>query len=293
MDLRILKTFETIARLGNFQKAAEELQFAPSTVTLQIQRLEADLGVSLFVREGKRVILTEAGRWLSQEASVLLQSISSLRQTVSDIGVGDAGTIRMAAIEPAASQRLASIVANFCKDRPQVQFTMEVSGSRSIAERVRSGHVDFGICAAPPANFMLTFEPLFEETLGVLLKADHVLASRSSIATHDLAGLTILLKEQSCIYRELSEKTIFQKGMHFHSGIEVGSFQAIGQMVQSGLGVGIVPTYSGLEWRSSLVIKPFSDIDPTVAIGMIYKDKSSLGKATLMLMNAIQSACKL
>ncbi|MCK6258634.1 LysR family transcriptional regulator [Fictibacillus sp. KIGAM418] len=292
MDLRALKTFESIVRLGTFQKAAEELRYAPSTVTLQIQRLEADLGVSLFVREGKRVILTEAGRWLSHEASALLKSIVSLRQTVSEIGVGDAGIIRMAAIEPVASQRVASIVADFCKFRPQVQLTMEVSGSRSLAERVRSGILDFGICVSPPANFKLAFEPLFEEKLGVLLKADHSLAKQSSIATPDLAGQTILLKEQTCIYRELSERIIFQKGQNPFSGIEVGSFHVIRQMVLSGLGIGIVPVYSGLELQSSLVIKPFADIDPTVVIGTVYKDKNSMGKASLMLMNAIQDVCK-
>jgi DNA-binding transcriptional LysR family regulator len=75
-----LKTFEACVRLGHFQKAAEELQYAPSTVTLQIQRLEADLGVSLFVRDGKRVVVTEAGRWLHHEASALLKSIGSMRQ---------------------------------------------------------------------------------------------------------------------------------------------------------------------------------------------------------------------
>ena len=129
MDLRALKTFEACVRLGHFLKAAEELQYAPSTVTLQIQRLEADLGVSLFVRDGKRVIVTEAGRWLYHEASALLKSVGSLRQTVSDIAAGDNGSVRFAAIEPAASQRLAAVIAGFCKARPKVQLCMEVGGS--------------------------------------------------------------------------------------------------------------------------------------------------------------------
>lgn len=289
MDLRALKTLETIAQLGSFQKAAEDLQYAQSTVTLQIQRLEADLGVPLFIREGKRVTLTEAGRWLSSEASGLFKSIDALRQTVSDIGIGESGSIHIAALEPAASQRIASIVADFCKHRPQIQLNMEVGGTRYIAESVLAGKLDFGISTAPPAHMQLPFEPLFEERLGVLLPAAHPLARKEAIAVEELDDLVVLLKEQSCAYRQLSEKTLLQLGHNPFSGIEVGSFQVIGQMVQAGLGVGIVPLYKGLEIQSSLAIRPFADVDPSVTIGMVYRDRNCMGKASLLLMNQIQN----
>ncbi|MBB6731511.1 LysR family transcriptional regulator [Cohnella zeiphila] len=290
MDLRALKTFEACVRLGHFQQAAEELQYAPSTVTLQIQRLEADLGVSLFVRDGKRVIVTEAGRWLHREAAALLRSVGSMRQTVADIAAGDDGSVRLAAIEPIASQKLAAIIAGFCQSRPKVELSMEVSGSKLIAERVRSGELDFGVCAAPPANLMLEFEPLTEDRLGVLLNASHPLADRESIATSDLAGLTVLVKEPTCIYRELWETTFCPSGQNPFTSIEVGSFYVIQQMVQAAFGVGIVPMYSGLEQEGTLVIRPFADLNPVVAMGIVCKEKNHLGKASLLLMDAIRDS---
>ncbi|TDF90120.1 LysR family transcriptional regulator [Paenibacillus piri] len=288
MDLRVLKTFEACVRLGHFLKAAEELQYAPSTVTLQIQRLETDLGVTLFVRDGKRVIVTEAGRWLHHEASALLKLIGSMRQTVSDIAAGDNGSVRFAAIEPIASQQLATVIADFCKNRPKVELTMEVSGSRSIAERVQAGELDFGVCSAPSANLLLEFEPLIEERLGVLLNTNHPLADRDSITTDDLAGLTVLVKESTCIYRELWEMAVYPTGQNAFSCIEVGSIFVIQQMVKAQLGVGIVPIYNGLEQTGSLVIRPFADPNPVVTIGIAYKNKNFLGKAALLLMNAIR-----
>ncbi|MZQ81186.1 LysR family transcriptional regulator [Paenibacillus sp. 5J-6] len=291
MDLRALKTFEACVRLGHFQKAAEELQYAPSTVTLQIQRLEADLGVSLFVRDGKRVIVSEAGRWLHREASVLLKTVGSMRQTVSDIAAGDGGNIHFAAIEPIASQRLATVVADFCATRPKVQLTMEVSGSRSIAERVRAGELDFGICSTPLAAFMLEFEPLIEEKLGVMMRADHPLVHQNDISVSDLAGLTVLVKEPTCIYRELWEKALSHTGNPF-SYLEVGSFFVIQQMIKEASSVGIVPIYEGLETEGSLVIRPFADMNPLVSLGIVYKDKEFLGKATNLLMDAIKSRFK-
>lgn len=289
MDLRALKTFEACVRLGHFLKAAEELQYAPSTVTLQIQRLEADLGVSLFVRDGKRVIVTEAGRWLYHEASALLNSIGAMRQTVSDIATGVNGSVRFSSIEPVASQQLAAVIARFCKTRPKVQLTMEVGGSRSIAERVRAGELDFGVCSAPPSKLMLEFEPLFEERLGVMLNMNHPLADRDSIKASDLAGHTILVKEPTCIYRELWETAIYGAQQNLFSCMEVGSFFVIQQMVKAELGIGIVPIYSGLEQEGSLVIRPLADLNPVITIGIAYKDRNLLGKAALLLMEDIRS----
>lgn len=288
MDIRALKTFEACVRLGHFLKAAEELQYAPSTVTLQIQRLEADLDVSLFVRDGKRMIATEAGRWLYQEASVLLKSIGAMRQTVSDIAAGDSGSVRFAAVEPIASQQLATLVADFCRERPRVELTMEVSGSRSIAERVRAGELDFGVCSSPPSKLMLAFEPLIEERLGVMLNVNHPLADRDSITASDLEGLTVLVKEPTCIYRELWETTIHPTGQNQFSYMEVGSFFVIQQMVKAEFGIGIVPIYSGLEQKGSLVIKPLADLDPVITIGIAYRDQNFLGKAALFLMETIR-----
>ncbi|WP_372008624.1 LysR family transcriptional regulator [Paenibacillus chitinolyticus] len=288
MDLRALKTFEACVRLGHFLKAAEELQYAPSTVTLQIQRLEADLGVSLFVRDGKRVIVTEAGRWLHNEASALLKSIGTMRQTVSDIAAGDTGSVRFAAIEPVASQRLATVIADFCKTRPKVELTMEVSGSRTIAERVRAGELEFGVCSPPPSKLMLEFEPLIEERLGIMLNRNHPLADQDSITASDLAGLTVLVKEPTCIYRELWETAIHGAGGNPFSCMEVGSFFVIQQMVKAEFGIGIVPVYSGLEQEGSLVIRPIADLNPVVTIGIAYKDQNYLGKAALLLMEAIR-----
>ncbi|PLT44504.1 LysR family transcriptional regulator [Paenibacillus sp. FSL W8-1187] len=288
MDLRALKTFEACARLGHFLKAAEELQYAPSTVTLQIQRLEADLGASLFLRDGKRMIVTEAGRWLQQEAAALLKSIGTMRQTVSDIAAGESGSVRFAAIEPVASQQLAAVVADFCMKRPDVDVSMEVSGSRSIAERVRDGELDFGICSAPPAALLLEFEPLIEERLGVMLRKSHPLAGRDRIEARDLAGHAVLVKEPTCIYRELWDKAIGPTGRDRIACREVGSFYVIQRMVKAGFGIGIVPMYSGLEQDGSLSIRPLADLEPVVQVGLASRTKPLLGKAALSLMEAVR-----
>ena len=122
---------------------------------------------------------------------------------------------------------------------------------------------------------MLEFEPLIEERLGVMLNRNHPLADRDNIMASDLAGLTVLVKEPTCIYRELWETSIYETGQQLFSYMEVGSFFVIQQMVKADFGIGIVPIYSGLEQEGSLVIRPIADLIPVVTIGIAYKDKTS------------------
>ncbi|MEC0310966.1 substrate-binding domain-containing protein [Paenibacillus lautus] len=104
----------------------------------------------------------------------------------------------------------------------------------------------------------------------------------------DLAGHTILVKEPTCVYRELWETAICGSGQNLFSCMEVGSFIVIQQMVKAELGIGIVPIYSALEQEGSLVIRPIADLNPVITIGIAYKDKNFLGKAALWLMEAIR-----
>jgi DNA-binding transcriptional LysR family regulator len=97
-----------------------------------------------------------------------------------------------------------------------------------------------------------------------------------------------LLKEQNCIYRELSEGMLVQTNQNPFSGIEVGSFYVIRQMIKTGFGIGIVPMYNTLGIENNLVIRPFVDIDPVVVIGLVYKENNILGRAALLLMNALR-----
>src|SRR5687768_15625176 len=133
MELRHLETFHAAVRYGSFVRAAESLQYAQSTITLQIQQLEQDLGVKLFQRDGRRLRLTEAGRLLRDRTDHLLDSVTSLRQTMASIATGDAGFVRFGAIEPAASRRLAPLLVRYTAERPRVRLSLEVSGTVTIS----------------------------------------------------------------------------------------------------------------------------------------------------------------
>jgi LysR family transcriptional regulator, regulator of the ytmI operon len=289
MDLKALKTFETITRLGSFQKAAEELRFAQSTVTFQIQRLEADLGVPLFVRTGKRVHLSEAGGWLATQVSTLLNSVDAMRTTVLELGSGEAGVVHIAGTEPTISTSIAPVIADFVKQKQQIQISIEVGGTLSIAERVSSGELDFGICSLPPARFRLQYEPLHEETLGLLVSVNHKFATQEKVSFADIAEETMILKEQACAYRGVTEENLAQRGLNPPSGIEVGSFDLVISIVQAGLGVGIIPLNSAKNLPDSLVIRCFDDLELNLTVGIVHNPDKVMGKAAQSLLDRIRT----
>src|SRR4051812_8762312 len=114
MDLRHLVTFQSVVKHDSFVRAADELQYAQSTVTLHIQQLESELGVKLFARRGKKVRLNEAGRAFMEQAEQILAQVGTLKQSMLDLGQGEAGYVRVGAIEPAASRRLPALLVPFC-----------------------------------------------------------------------------------------------------------------------------------------------------------------------------------
>src|SRR5262249_19618917 len=241
MELRHITTLHAIVRHGTFRRAAQALNYSQSAVTAHVKQLERDLDVALFTRRGKHVAITEAGRVLAEQGGWLLERASLLRELMSNLAAGDAGHVRLGAIEPVASLRLPSLIARFCGSRPRVGLTLEIGGTETIGRRVASGDLDLGICATPPARLGLAFEPLFVERLVLLIPRRHPLARKPPRAPTDLAGCRLLMSAEGCAYRAVVEQALGARGTNPYSGIEIGSLAGLVVAVRDGLGVAIVP----------------------------------------------------
>ncbi len=269
MELRHLQTFEAVVREGSFLRAAEHLQYAQSTITLHIQQLEADLGVQLFARRGKRVQLTEAGRALYGQATHLLQRAEALQQTMADLATGEGGHLRVGAIEPTASHRLPPLLVDFCQQHPRVRLTLEVGGARAISQRVAAGDLDLGISSPPVARLGLSFEPLFIERMLLLVPAEHRLATAPRIAPEDVAAERLLLSERTCAYRDVVERELIRQGATPVSGIEIGSLEALKRAVQAGLGVAIIPEIIVSPPPAGTVLREIDGVEIGLSVGLI------------------------
>jgi DNA-binding transcriptional LysR family regulator len=269
VELRHIQTFQAIVHEGSFLRAAEKLMYAQSTITLHIQQLEAELGVKLFIRQGKKVQLTEAGRSLQEQADSLVARATALQETMFNLVAGEAGHVRVGVIEPTASFRLPQILVPFCQERPRIQLTIEVGGTRAISQRVASGELDIGICSLPEAHLGLDFEPLFTEKMVLLLPQSHPLADQPTIGIHDLAGQRLLFNERGSAYREVIESTLQRHKQKPYSGLEIGSLETITHAVQHGLGLALLPRVAVTPVPTQTVLREIAGVTFSLTIGLV------------------------
>ncbi|MFD2368841.1 LysR family transcriptional regulator [Brevibacillus sp. GCM10020057] len=240
MDLKTLKTFQLIADYGSFIRVAEELNYAPSTVTMQMQKLESDMGVQLIER-GKKIRLTEAGRLFYEQSLPIVKKMEQLQTHLADYQLGEAGSIRLGVTEPTASYRLPSLLQRFLSQNPKVRISVEIANTPVLSDRLLQGDLDLALCTAPDLGDALYFEPLFQEKFVVLLPESHQLAQKTSIAADEIRGHRLLITSATCPYRRKLEMMLQESGGIPLDTMEIGSMTALKHYVQSGLGIALVP----------------------------------------------------
>jgi DNA-binding transcriptional LysR family regulator len=274
MELRHLRTFERVLAAGSFLGAARTLACSQSTVTLHVQELEASLGAPLFVRAGRRVELTAAGRLVAARLPGILDSLGELRRSIDELARGDAGALALGAIEPAASQRIAPLLAGFCATRPGARVRLEVGGSEGVARGVAAGELDLGVASPAAPSRRLLFDPLYREPMALLVPRRHPLARAPRVRARDLRGVPLLLSEQGCAYRAATERALADRGVSALPAVELGSIAALQQAVRAGLGVALVPAAAPGPPAGTRLVR-LADVDLALPVGILRRSDAA------------------
>ncbi|MEW9698780.1 LysR family transcriptional regulator [Paenibacillus sp. SI8] len=240
MDLRTLKTFQFIVALGSFQRAADEMNYAQSTVTMQMQKLESDLGVQLIER-GKNFRLTEAGRLFHEQSVRIVKDLEQLQTSMMDLQLGEAGHLRLGITEPAASYRLPRILGGFLSQYPKIQIAVDIASTPVLSERILRGDLDLAICSAPEMGTNLYFEPLYTEEFVLLMPDLHPLAQKAIISPEDIREYRLLITSATCPYRKKLEIVMKETGGKPLNTMEISNMAALKYYVECGLGIALVP----------------------------------------------------
>lgn len=237
MDLSSLEIFRAVAHEASVTRAAQQLQRAQSNVTTRIRQLEEDLGVELFLRDGKRMSLTERGSEFLAYAEQLLALADEARQSMHPAEPG--GRLRLGSMESTAASRLPALLASYHKACPRVALEVSTGTSRALFDGVRARRLDCALVAAGPGwageldGSGLRGEPLFREELLMILPAEHP-------PVHDVAEVrlrTLAGFARGCTYRQLAEDSLSTP----LTVQEVGSYHAILACVAAGACVGVLP----------------------------------------------------
>ncbi len=243
MELRHLRTFRVVARTLNFTRAAAELHYAQSSVTEQIQALEAELGSKLFDRTTRRLTLTGAGERLVGYADQVLELVEEARAAVDEERGDPEGDLTIGALETLCAQRIPALFGAYRTRWPRVRITLREGSRGELYQAVRQSEMD--VCftfGAPPADPALASATLGTEPLVVIVPPGHPLASKEEIRPGDLDGVGFLATPNGCGFREMLDRI---DGPVVEA--EVGSLAALARCVAAGLGCGIVPALVACE----------------------------------------------
>ncbi|WP_055490387.1 LysR family transcriptional regulator [Streptomyces sp. TP-A0356] len=240
MEIRHLVTFQRVAALMSFTRAAEELSYAQSSVTTQVRALETSLGVELFDRLGGRIRLTAAGEKLLTYAEQILTLTEEARADVAG-GDGPSGTLVIGTMESITSYRLPPLLELFHHRHPKVQLSLRPSLCAETCHALRQGTFDIGfLMEAETRQQGLEIAVLAEEPLVLVGAPGHPLAQRDELSLDDLRTASILATEAGCSYRDLFEEEL-RGGVETVSFLEFGTIEAIKRGVMSGLGISLLP----------------------------------------------------
>jgi len=272
MELRQLKSFKTVANLLSFNKAAEQLHYAQSSISAQIQGLEEELGVQLFDRLGKRVQLTETGTLLFQYANKILDLVDETNSALT----GDkepVGSLTVRIPETFGVYRLPAVLKVFHSMFPKVQLSFITCALEGLAKDLRKGVTDLAFLLAESISASdLEVETLGFESVVLVAGPAHPLSAKKSVHTRDLAGETILLSRADCSYRKIFEQILEQEEVTRFNRFEFNSVEVIKRSVAAGLGVTVLPEVAVADEvsRKRLVVLPWTEGKIEVAILMIW-----------------------
>jgi len=239
-DLVTLALFARVAETGSISKAAEQSHLALAAASRRIALLESRYRVQLLYRSPRGVELTPAGSALLDHARRLLSQAQRLEADLSDYARGMKGQIRLQANTSAMTQFLPGDLAAFSTLYPDVRLDIEERRSSEIATAVREGAAEIGVIVDGTDTNGLVCLPYRSDHLVVVLPVDHPFQARrtplAALLDEDFVGL-----DSSTALTSLLAQAAIDAGATLRLRIQVHSFEAMLRMVQSGLGIGVIP----------------------------------------------------
>jgi len=235
-SLRQLQVFEAIARLGSFTRAADELALTQPTLSIQIKKLTDVVGLPLFEQIGKRVYLTNAGRVLLQAARELFDTFSRLDMQMADLKGLKSGHLNLAVVTT-AKYFAPRVLGEFCRRYPGIEVALKVTNRERLLERMAENMDDLYIMGQPPDSPEVEFEPFLLNPIVIVAPRNHPLVGRKAIPLTELAQEPFIMREPGSGTRMAIEQLFRENDVVPRVRMELGSNEAIKQIVASGMGI--------------------------------------------------------
>jgi DNA-binding transcriptional LysR family regulator len=244
MNLSQLKAFLAVAQDRSFSRAAEKLYLTQPAVSKQIQALEEALGMRLFDRVGRSILLTQAGNILHDHAHIAFQTLEEARETINQLRGLQRGHLRISAASTIGTYMLPQPLGELKAQFPGIEISLAITNKARVVQQVLSHEVELGFVGPPVEPAELEMEEYLLDELVLIMAPTHRLAQEESVGVAELVEEVFILREQGSGTREIMEEELGRVRVSLKKAMELGSTEAIKQAVAANLGVSIVSKFA-------------------------------------------------
>ena len=273
MTLQQLEYIRALDIERNFVRAAERCFVTQPSLTMQVQKLEEQLGVKIFDRSKKPLIPTPLGEKLVAQAYTILKEAARFKEIVKDQEGKLSGELKIGIIPTLAPYLLPLFVPKFESDFPEIRLFVQELQTKTIVEKLRKDELDLGILVTPLEEKGIQESPLFNEPMYGYVGDSHRLSSKKKIAVADLdLDDTWLLSEGHCLRAQVLNICKAHQNDETHSFVfESGSLETLERLVEMHRGMTVLPYLATLNLSSKQrkLLREFNGIVPVREVSVV------------------------
>lgn len=292
-NIRDLKYLITLAELGSFSRAAEACFVSQPTLSAQLKKLEEDLGVTLFERTNKQVLITSVGKQIADKARLILQNCNDLKTLAENAKDPFSGAFRLGIIPTLGPYLLPEILKPLQKTLPNLALFVHEDKTDVIMAQLKSGELDAIILALPVPQEGLHSTELFCEPFCIAAAKNNPLLKKKSLSLKDLQDQPLLLLSEGHCFREQALEACARTTTS-DTGFRATSLETLRQLVAADFGITLLPALSVYRMREDAAIgtRDFEHPIPSRRIGMLWRHNSAREKCCEKIAALIQAEIK-
>ncbi|GHO84830.1 LysR family transcriptional regulator [Dictyobacter formicarum] len=283
MNLQNLRVFLKVAELEHITRASEELHLTQPAVTKIIQSLEQEAHLELVERQGRRIVLTHAGRVLQTYARRMFSLEREMDDALAALRDIHRGEIKLAANTTAGVYLLPAIVARFRALYPQIALNISILNSQEIIEHILDWSLDFGIVEGEVEQLPESLNVRFftRDTLILVVSPQHPWCNVDKVSATDLGNNALVVRESGSGVRDMLERELNCRDITLNPLLTLTDNEAIKQMVMNGVGAAVVSFLTVQRELASgdLVQVPLSDMELQPELSFIQRPEKQLSRA--------------
>ncbi len=291
-DFRKVRAFLKVAELNNFTRAALALHVSQSTLTVQIQQLEAELGVRLLDRNKRNVFVTQTGCELLPLLRRIVEDGETVIGLAQDMASARTGTVSIAALPTIAANLLPGAIVTFQDSHPKVRILVHDVTADRVKELVLSRTVDFGLGTTQQNIPEVAVKALYRDHLAAFVCSEHTLAAHDATSLRELSEFPLILPSRDSSVRRMVESSMLREQLALNLEYEVNSLSTALGLARRGLGIAILPGLALEKGEKALVRIPILKPALTRQINLFYRRDRTLSPAAAGMAACIRNEVK-